>query len=752
MSSSTIPNSDSSCQCESREGRILRNGILAALLGIFSLPTVAQDSAEPTPDSLRTHTIQEVTILGQHDGIFRQTPGSVSFLSSKEVKLIAPISGNEVFRKVPGVQVVDEEGVGLRMNLGIRGLDPDRSRSVLVLEDGIPVALNPYGEPELYYTPTIDRMSGVEVMKGSGQIMYGPQTIGGVVNYITPDAPEVSSGFIKLRGGQGGYFSGLAGWGTTFGTTGVQVNFLRKQGDNVGYANFRINDLSSKLNLQLSERSRLMLKLGVYDETSNATYVGLTQTMYDAGGQDFTLMAPDDRLEVRRYSLSAIHTHTFSDAVKLRTTAFGYTTTRNWQRQDFSSSMPANWTGVTWGDTEVPGGAVYMRNSTGDRNRQFEVAGIEPRVQVNYNFAGIENQLDAGTRFMYERAFEQRVNGTKFNARSGSLVEDEVRTGYALSAYAQNRFELSQKFNVTGGVRVEKFDYERHILRNSFNINGKNAVRDTSIVSGSDLVKVIPGIGANYSVSTHTSVFAGVHRGFAPPRVKDAITKVGEAMNLDAELSWNSELGFRTSTPQGINLELTGFLMDFSNQIIPVSESSGGTGSGLVNGGRTRHAGVEAAFGIDFGQLLHSEYKYRLESNATYVEATYNADRFVSQDGERVNIRGNRTPYAPKWLLNNAFTVEAPFGLALRLSSTYTGEQYADELNTEAPSADGRNGKLAAFWLFDATAIYRVPKTMLSFHAAVKNLTDERYIVSRRPQGIRVGLHRFATAGVDFNF
>jgi Fe(3+) dicitrate transport protein len=327
-----------------------------------------------------------------------------------------------------------------------------------------------------------------------------------------------------------------------------------------------------------------------------------------------------------------------------------------------------------------------------------------------------------------------------------------VRTGYALSAYAQNRFELSSKFNVTGGVRVERFDYERHILRNSFNINGRNAVRDTSIVSGSDLVQVIPGIGANYNVSTHTSVFAGVHRGFAPPRVKDAITKVGEAMDLDAELSWNSELGFRTSTAQGINLELTGFLMDFSNQIIPVSESSGGTGTGLVNGGNTRHAGIEAAFGIDFGQLLHSEYKYRLESNATYVEATYNADRFISDEGEIVNIKGNRTPYAPKWLLNNAFTVEAPFGLALRLSSTYTGEQYADELNTETAPADGRNGKLAAFWLFDATAIYRVPKTMLSFHAAVKNLTDERYIVSRRPQGIRVGLHRFATAGVDFNF
>lgn len=200
---------------------------------------------------------------------------------------------------------------------------------------------------------------------------------------------------------------------------------------------------------------------------------------------------------------------------------------------------------------------------------------------------------------------------------------------------------------VTGGLRLEHFDYERDILRNSFTINGKSAVRDTSVVSN-NLVQLIPGEGANYSICSHTCVFAGVHRAFAPPRVKDAVTREGQALELDAELSWNSELGFRTSTATGIKLELTGFLMEFSNQIIPVSEFSGGTGSGLVNGGSTRHAGIEAAFGVDLGKLLQPRYVYRLESIAMYVEATYNADWFITSAGERVNIRSNRTPYAPQ--------------------------------------------------------------------------------------------------------
>lgn len=124
----------------------------------------------------------QFAIIADKDRIFSKVPGSVAFIDQETIKNLKPISGNEILRRVPGLHVVDEEGLGMRVNIGIRGLYPDRSRSVLMLEDGVPVALAPYGEPEMYYTPAIDRMAGVEILKGSGQILYGPQTIGGVVN------------------------------------------------------------------------------------------------------------------------------------------------------------------------------------------------------------------------------------------------------------------------------------------------------------------------------------------------------------------------------------------------------------------------------------------------------------------------------------------------------------------------------------------------------------------------------------------
>ncbi len=692
----------------------------------------------------------QFSLFANRDRIFSKVPGSVSFIDKSEINSLKPISGNEVLRRTPGVHVVDEEGLGMRVNIGIRGLDPDRSRSVLVLEDGVPVALAPYGEPELYYSPAIDRMAGVEVLKGSGQLLYGPQTIGGVVNYITPNPPQEEEGSVRIQGGQGGFYSGLVNYGNTFGNTGLQVNLLRKGAENVGPTEFKITDFNTKFLFSLNEKSELGLKLGVYNELSNSTYIGINQVMYDRGGEDFERLAPDDRLEVSRYSASVNHLYRISPNVKLRTIAFGYTTTRNWSRQDFSinssNTPPANWTGVVWGDRSIPGGAIFMRNSTGNRDRQFRVGGIEPRLEITHQLFQRKNELITGIRYLEEVAFEQRVNGTSAGVRSGNLVEDEQRNGRAFSAYFQNTTEITSTLSVNAGLRVENFDYERDIFRRSFSGVG---IRDTSLVASSTISELIPGIGFNYKPSATLTVFGGLHKGFAPPRTKDAITSLGDPLDLDAERSWNYELGLRTSLTPWLFTETTAFLMDFSNQIIPISESSGGAGTGLVNAGATRHQGIEGALVVDLAQILQSKnWNFVYDINLTYVNSFYDADRFVSD----VNINGNRTPYAPEWFVNTSLKVEGNSGLAAKLTANYVGDQFGDELNTVEASLDGTTGLLPSYFLLDAVVSYQIAKWNSALNLSVKNLTDERYISTRRPQGIRVGLPRFITAGFEINF
>ena len=698
-------------------------------------------SSSGQPDTLiKTYDFPQIDVIGRTPAIINRIPGSATLISPSLMTNTHPLTGNEVLRKVTGVHVVDEEGIGLRTNIGIRGLDPDRSRTVLMLEDGVPIALAPYGEPEMYYTPAIDRMKSVEILKGSGSILFGPQTIGGVINYITDDPPAEQRTNLNISGGSEGYFLGEASYGTTLDNIGVNFNLLHKQADKIGVTHFDVNDITAKVKFQLSEKSRAGIKIGAYDEISNSTYIGITQTMYDKGDY-FTVIAPNDKLDIRRYSASVTHDYFFSENAYLRTTFFGYTTSRNWLRQDFSRNSVTNGTGAVFGDTTVANGAVYMRNSTANRNRQFEVAGIEPRIYLNYSVVNLKSELEGGFRFLYERAFEQRIDGSNADALSGALREDEIRTGYASSIFAQNRFYLTEDFTVIPGIRLENFDYERNIFRINF--------RDTSLINNNNVFSVVPGIGFNYNFNNMYSVFAGVHRGFAPPRIKDAITNGGNALQLEAELSWNYEAGVRANLSSMLFLEITGYMLDFSNQIIPVSESSGGSGTGLVNGGETLHMGLETGIRFAIDQLINTAYKISLGANLTISKSNYDADRFIPVNGERINIKANKLPYAPEMYLSGMLDINSPFGLGVLFSGTYIGEQFTDELNTTVPSADGQTGQMPSYFVFDVTGRYFFTGLNSSLYVSVKNLFDERYIASRRPQGIKVGIPRFITAGIE---
>ncbi len=718
------------------------------LVGMAGPAAAAGNGVDTTGgrDTLRELTGPQVILTGKRDGLFRDIPGSVSYLGAASIRRLAPLSGNDVFRALPGLHVVEEEGAGLRMNLSVRGLNPDRSRGVLVLEDGLPVALNPYGEPELYYTPAIARMEGVEVLKGSGQLQYGPQTVGGVVNYLSAPVPEDSLLRIQVGVGQGGLRSGQVSLGRSEGDKGYRIDFLHKRADRLGYVGFALSDLTTKWQFRMGRRSEWTVKWGIYDERSDATYLGLTQSMYEAGADDFVRMSPDDRLLVRRYQGSAVHTWRGRRGVTWKNQFYGYTTQRDWQRQDFTmDATVAGRTGVIWGDTTRPGGAVYMLDSNGHRNRGFAVAGANTRVSGTFSTGSWQHHFDTGWGYLWEQAEEQRVDGGRAAARSGALTSDEIRSGNAVHQYFQDRVSVSDRFQVSAGWRVEYYRYERNILRNKFG----GVVVDTNLAAGRSIGRLIPGLGFNYRPMEVLNLFGGLHRGFAPPRTKDAVTQAGVAMDLAPELSWNAELGVRGKASPWLSWEFTGFRMDFSNQIIPVAESAGGTGTGLVNGGRTLHQGLEAALTARLSSLLPDGYLWQLGFHGTFVHATYREDRFLRQGGERVNVRGNRTPYAPAWLASGSMLWQRPDGSGIQVQTRYTAAQYADELNTEAPSLDGRVGRIPGFFIADLNAWYELPgRHRCRLNLAVRNLTDERYIVSRRPQGIRVGMPRYISAGL----
>lgn len=391
-----------------------------------------------------------------------------------------------------------------------------------------------------------------------------------------------------------------------------------------------------------------------------------------------------------------------------------------------------------------------MLNANGHRNRQFQVIGIEPQLKVSNRFMDGNNTLIIGSRLLYEKADEQFLIGRKADARGGDLRDVEERSGTAFSSYIQNTLSLNDKWSLNAGIRLENFDYSRRILRGRFRINNvNNVVADTNLLSKSNTFSLIPGAGISYKASNQLTIFAGVHKGFAPPRTKDAITSDGIALDLAAEKSINYEFGARFGFADYVTAEFTGFIMNFDNQIIPVSQSSGNANAtGLANGGQTQHKGVEAAIQLELGSLLKSKHQYSIGINATYTESHYSADRFVNSGGTNKNINKNKLPYAPSFLLNANAGVEFTNGFGIRLFGNYVSTQFTDELNTVVPSPNGLTGLIDSRFVLDASLFYQV-SNKVNFTLSGKNILNERYIVSRRPTGIRVALDRFITAGVE---
>jgi Fe(3+) dicitrate transport protein len=175
---------------------------LAAALALA--PAVAQ-RRDTLPDSTAIR-LPAVEVIGTAASLTR-IPGSGLILRGGVLEQSRPVTLTEVLRRAAGINVRDEEGLSLRPNIGTRGLNPTRSTTVLLLEDGIPFTLAPYGDNASYYHPAFERFERIEVLKGLGQILFGPRTVGGV-NYVTLRDPRPHGGVVELVGGATGTRTG----------------------------------------------------------------------------------------------------------------------------------------------------------------------------------------------------------------------------------------------------------------------------------------------------------------------------------------------------------------------------------------------------------------------------------------------------------------------------------------------------------------------------------------------------------------
>ncbi|HYN86002.1 MAG TPA: TonB-dependent receptor [Pyrinomonadaceae bacterium] len=679
-------------------------------------------------------------------------PGAVEVIDQETLEASRVFTTSEALRKASGVNVRDEEGFGLRPNIGIRGLNPTRSTKVLLLEDGIPLTYAPYGDNASYYHPPIDRFEAVEVLKGSGQILFGPSTVGGVVNYVTRTPPVKRTGALTLTGGNRDYFNGHLSYGGTWGATGLLFDFTRKQGEGArdqhrsGLSDFNFKSVST-----LGSKHALTTKFNYYRERSQVSYSGLTEAEYAADPRQNPFF--NDRFYGDRVGASVTHAYVFNPSAVLTTNLYGSYFKRHWWRQSSNSGERPNRLGS---DPDCRG-MQDLNTTCGNqgRLRKYHFVGVEPRLHLTHHLFGVRSEADMGARAHFETQQRRQENGDLPDSRTGTLVEHNERRNRAYSGFVENRFFIGD-WTVTPGLRVEHVRFER-----------TNRLAGAS--GRTSLTQLVPGLGVSYSPSGRLTVFAGAHRGFAPPRTEDIINNTtGGVIELDPELSWNYEVGLRSALTDGVRLEATLFRMDYENQIVPAS-LAGGVGATLTNGGETLHQGLEFSGRLDTGALLKSRHNFYARAAYTFLpvarfEGTRLSSIVIAGESARPSVNGNRLPYAPEHLLTATFGYSHPSGFDGQLEAVHVASQFADDRNfTTVPEfvgavpvpaslrLSGQLGLIPSYTAWNATANYNVEHLRTTFFVTVKNVFDSTYIVDRS-RGILPSSPRLVQAGLKYRF
>ncbi|MEP7051186.1 MAG: TonB-dependent receptor, partial [Pseudomonadota bacterium] len=588
---------------------------------------------------------------------------------------------------------------------------PARSRLILMEEDGVPVVVSPYGEPELYYTPMVERVERLDVLKGSDVLRYGPQTVGAVVQLHTFEPTLKPAWYVADQVGSRGYGAAIGRYSGTTGSVGYVAQVVRKSGDGYRNMGFYATDAFGKAVYASSSVGQLSLKVGFHDDRARTSYTGLTQAMYeDAPRRDTP--TPRDFFAVRRYEAAIRHEKHFSDETALRSSVFAYQMNLGQRSQDFDRSDAGN---VSYAQIFDPPFGLFLKSSSSLRDRRYYVAGVSTELEQRFATGSVIHRLRVGARAIEDVARRKLRLGATPLAESGQLQSDDSTRILGLSAWLEDQIAVTNRLLVTPAFRYEHSSAKKIIyLAQDSTVTGRVA---TSQAGGA-----MPGVGMIYGTAK-ANVFASAYLGYSAPRISQAITPQGQDANLHAERSRNYEIGLRGRN-EWLRAEADAFLIQFDNQL--VSSNPLLSTSEFTDGGRTRHLGAEATASLRIGKGLKLPLDVDLGAQYAFVQA-----RFVGGD-----FAGSTVPYSPVNSGNLSLDITHPAGLGGQLALAYVGSQYTDSENTVVPGPSGLDGVIDAYTTLDVAARYRYAPSGVSFGLSVKSLLDKVYVSDRLPNGI----------------
>ncbi len=705
----------------------LSPSLLAVALAAAMLAPTSVRAEDTPPDAdaqARIRQLDAVQVQGSLLG--RSTvedvqhyAGSRQVIDNVQLRTGANRSLDDALQKVPGIKVFDETGTGALPQIMLRGLYESRSGRVQVLEDGIPLALAPYGQTSLSLFPVgLNQIDRIDIVRGGAAVQYGPNNVGGVINLISPDIPTTWTTTLgqKVTAGGAGHYLGdtaISTGGYASDTFGLQLDANWTKGDY-----WREHSATDIKNLRLRAEWWLapdkLLKASVQRYVADMDMAGaLSVADYLRDSRQST--RPLDEFTGRTTRASLVYQQDFGDVgpfqdLRLDWSNFSARSSRNFIVGMRSASSE------TWRPDLPP----QLRQSA---PRDFRVYGSEPRLSWTMGDGAVRQQWTLGARAINED-IDFLVGNTRLSDGLYTLVRDWRFKDRGAAAYVSDAIAFADgRVTVTPGLRYEQVDSRYYNLASG--VRTRNKTDD-----------VLPGLTLGFQATPTWYLYADGQRSLRAPQV----TQIIFGDNLDAELAWNYEAGARYQPNERTRVQFGGYLIDFDQQI-----QLDNTTRTYRNLGKTRHQGAEVEVQWSPAQLR------ALTLNAGYA--------YLDARQESGVYDGNRVPYTSRNQLTLGASYRPESGhTTVAVSSYYFSRAFSDAANTVQENAIASVGELPSYWVWNAQlsqVLSEGASGKLSASLAVNNLFDRKYWyrgIDTSPWGRQPAPGRSVTVGLEYTF
>ena len=642
-------------------------------------------------------------------------------LINKNTSGLALNNARQIYRQVAGLNIYQNDDAGIQLNIGGRGLDPNRTANFNTRQNGYDISADVLGYPESYYTPPAEALERIEIIRGAASLQYGTQ-FGGLINFILKSPSQIEGNKYVIR--------------STSGSNGLLSNFISIDGTNKNFSyysfinhkrgnGFRNNSNFESKNKYIHISKQINEKLVISCEITQLDYIaqqpgGLNDEMFHEDPLQSNRTRNWFKVNWQLYNLKANYKQSKKALHSL--SIFGLDAER------FALGYRSN--RVAQSDPMIERDLIHG---------EFNNCGIEYRLLLQHKISNIKTANLIGFKFYKSDNKSKQGPGSSgidadFNFYSNLFPYYKNQSSYIYpnlntAIFMENIIYINKNLSITPGLRYEKIETQSDGKYVFILVDGaNNPITNTTTYKKNYNSRnfILLGLGVSYKKKRFLEAYANISQNYRSVTFAD-ISIINPAYvinpNISDEKGYTADIGFRGNVRNRISYDINLFYLLYKQRIgfIQKIQNDGSVKSERGNIGDARISGLESLIDINIVGNNYNNIKCNYYINTSLIQSEY-------INSQQNGIKGNTVEFIPKINLKTGFNITYR-SISSNIQYTYLSQQFTDASNAIEGNLSGIIGEIPKYEILDLGFSYKKGNIIIEY--GVNNILDKPYFTRR---------------------